>query len=122
MYANATYYTTEYLGTYQGDDLKKRLAQVADKVDSLTFNRIKGVGFENLTPFQQSVIQKVCCQLLDFEVENADLLATAVSSYSINGVSMQFGDSWNVVTMNGIAMNRSTYELLRQTGLTGRAI
>lgn len=32
----------------------------------------------------------------DFEYENADEINTILSSYSINGVSAQFGSSWNV--------------------------
>lgn len=60
--------------------------------------------------------------MADFMIENKDLIETALSSYSINGVSMNFGDSWNVVTMNGIAMKRSTFELLNQSGLTRKVI
>lgn len=124
MYADRSYYENQYLGVLGNsvDDLQRRLVDVSDKIDSLTYNRIKGVGFDNLTPFQRSVIKDVCCQIVDFEINNADVLDTIVSSYSINGVSMQFGDNWNVAVINGVAMKRSTLELLKQSGLMRGAI
>ena len=122
IYADEAFYKNEYLGTHTSEQLNRILKTASQHIDTLTFNRIVGVGFENLTPFQQSVIREVCCQMADFQIENKDLIETALSSYSINGVSMNFGDSWNVVTMNGIAMKRSTFELLNQSGLTRRVI
>ncbi|MBY5033895.1 hypothetical protein K6V78_02205 [Streptococcus gallolyticus] len=124
MYASPDYYKKTFVGVISADadDLDSKLESASDKIDMLTFNRIRGIGFDNLTTFQQEVIQKVCCQIVDFEEVNADLIATAVSSYSINGVSMQFGSNWNVVTEQGIAIYRKTYELLKQTGLTRRII
>ena len=53
----------------------------------------------------------------EFEYENADEISSILSSYSINGVSAQFGSSWNVFTDRGIAMKRDDYALLCQTGL-----
>lgn len=122
IYADEAFYKNEYLGTHNSENFNRILKTASQHIDTLTFNRIVGVGFENLTPFQQSVIREVCCQMADFQIENKDLIETALSSYSINGVSMNFGDSWNVVTMNGIAMKRSTYELLNQSGLTRKVI
>lgn len=122
IYADETFYKNEYLGTHTPEQLNRILKTASQHIDTLTFNRIVGVGFENLTPFQQSVIREVCCQMADFMIENKDLIETTVSSYSINGVSMAFGDNWNVVTSQGIALSRSTFELLKQSGLTRRVI
>ena len=74
----------------------------------------------NLTPFQQDLIREVVCQQADFETENADEINTVLQSYSINGVSMQFGNSWNVFTDKGVAMKRDVYAMLCQTGLCCR--
>lgn len=120
------YVTPEYYkGTYKGsivpeEDLEKVLRQASRHIDSLTYNRIEGRGFSNLTEFQQEVIQEVICQQADFEYENADEIDTILSSYSINGVSAQFGSSWNVFTDKGIAMKRDVYAKLSQTGLCCR--
>lgn len=119
MYVTAEYYKKGYGGQSISDDmLDKALAQASRHIDTLTFNRIRGVGFENLTSFQQYIIREVVCMQADFEVENEDELASVLSSYSINSVSASFGASWNVVTQQGVAMKRDVYALLSQTGLT----
>lgn len=121
-YVDETYYKENYLGTLDTEDLAKRLKEASQQVDMLTFNRIRGKGFDNLTSFQQSVIREVICQHVDFVYENQDMIDSVLQSYSINGVSMSFGQSWNIEVMNGVAMKRSTYELLKQTGLTRSVI
>ena len=106
-YATPEYYLKEY----------GALIQASRHVDSLTFNRIVGRGFSALSSFQRDLIREVVCQQADFETENADEISTVLQGYSINGVSAQFGSSWNVVTDKGVAMRRDTYALLCQTGL-----
>ncbi|MEY8357110.1 hypothetical protein AALB39_27720 [Lachnospiraceae bacterium 54-53] len=124
--AYASYVTPEYYKeTYKGstvpdDELEKALRQSSRHIDSLTCNRILGRKFSSLTEFQQEVIQEVICQQADFEYENDDEINTILSSYSINGVSAQFGSSWNVFTDKGIAMKRDVYAQLSQTGLCCR--
>ena len=120
-YASPGYYQGKYEGTLiEDDNLKKALVQASRHIDSLTYNRIVGRGFSNLTRFQQDIIQDVVCQQADFETENADEINSILSSYSINGVSAQFGSSWNVFTDKGVAMKRDLYALLCQTGLCCR--
>ena len=101
-------------------ELPGRLRQASRHIDFLTFNRIVDRGFHNLTPFQQEIIREVVCQQTDFEYENEDEISTVLSSYSINGVSAQFGSSWNVYADMGVAIRRDTYALLSQTGLCCR--
>lgn len=98
------------------------LRQASRHIDSLTYNRIVAAGFDNLTDFQQGIIKEVCCRQAQFEVENADIVDSVLSSYSINGVSMGFGAGWNIVTQNGVAMRRDVYALLEQTGLCCRLL
>lgn len=120
-YVNPEYYLDTYGGSLiPEDELKRALVQASRHIDSLTYNRIVGQGFSNLTSFQQDVVQEVVCQQADFEYENADEINTVLSSYSINGVSAQFGSSWNVFTEKGVAMKRDVYSLLSQTGLCCR--
>ena len=116
-----------YLGNYDGslipdEELDKALRQASRHIDSLTYNRIVGIGFSNLTSFQQEIIREVICQQADFEYENADEINTILQGYSINGVSAQFGSSWNVFTDKGVAMKRDVYALLSQTGLCCRIV
>lgn len=120
-YADATYYFNEYDGTIlTGENAERYLKQASRHVDSLTYNRIVGRGFSVLTDFQQDVIKEVVCKQAEFECENAEELESIFSSYSINGVSAQFGNSWNVFTDKGVAMRREVYTLLAQTGLCCR--
>lgn len=120
-YASPGYYQGKYEGIrIEDDNLKKALVQASRHVDSLTYNRIVGRGFSNLTQFQQDIIKDVVCQQADFETENADEINSVLSSYSINGISAQFGSSWNVFTDKGVAMKRDLYALLCQTGLCCR--
>ena len=99
------------------EKLEKALKQASRHIDSLTYNRIVGWGFSSLTEFQQEIIREVVCLQADFEYENADEINSVLSSYSINGVSAQFGSSWNVFMDKGVAMKRDVYALLQQTGL-----
>ncbi len=120
-YADAAYYLQEYGGgLIPEEELEKRLRIASHHVDSLTYNRIVSQGFSMLSKFQQETIREVVCQQADFEYENADEISTILQSYSINGVSAQFGSSWNVFMEKGVAMKRDTYTILVQTGLCCR--
>ena len=120
-YATPDYYLDQYEGSIvPEEELSKALKQASRHIDSLTYNRIVGQGFSTLTEFQQDVIREVVCQQADFETENEDEINTILQSYSINGVSAQFGSSWNVFTDKGVAMKRDVYALLCQTGLCCR--
>lgn len=120
-YASPDYYRTVYEGAAIPEEKQEQaLRQASRHIDSLTYNRIVGRGFSNLTRFQQDIIQDVVCQQADFETENADEINSILSSYSINGVSAQFGSSWNIFTDKGVAMKRDLYALLCQTGLCCR--
>ena len=120
-YVRKEEYTEIYNGSVIPDEeLEKALRQACRHIDSLTFNRIVAAGFDHLTAFQQETIKEVVCLQADFEYENADEINTILSSYSINGVSAQFGSSWNVFMEKGIAMKRDDYSLLMQTGLCCR--
>lgn len=120
-YVTPEYYRDTYKGsTVPADGLEKALQQASRHIDSLTYNRIVGQGFLSLTPFQQETVREVVCQQADFEYENTDEINTILQGYSINGVSAQFGSSWNVFTDKGVAMKRDVYALLSQTGLCCR--
>ena len=121
-YVTPEYYRDTYQdGAFEEDaELARYLRQASRHIDSLTYNRIVGRGFSNLTEFQQEIIREVVCHQAEFEYENADEISSVLSSYSINGVSAQFGSSWNVMTDKGIAMRRDDYAFLSQTGLCCR--
>ncbi len=120
-YADAEYYNQVFQGIALPEEAADRyLKQASRHIDTLTYNRIVGQGISALTPFQQEIVREVCCAQAEFEYQNKDIFDMILQGYSINGVSMQFGDSWNVTTQKGIPMRRDLYEQLCQTGLCCR--
>lgn len=122
-YVTVDFYMNRYNGTVlPSDKVERALFNASRHVDSLTFNRIRRIGWENLTSFQQTNIKESVCKLADFEYENEDLLESAVTGYSINGVSLNFGAGWSLHIENGVAIPQVIYSQLAQTGLTCRTI
>lgn len=111
----------KYKGDIPEDRLEQMLKNACRDIDSLTFNRIVKAGFENLTAFQQDIIKDVVRLHADFCYENAELLDSPLSAYSINGVSMSF-DKSSIVTTAGVTTSSSVYNLLMQTGLCYRGL
>lgn len=105
------------------DIAEQWLRRASRDIDTLTMNRIPARGgLDQLTPFQQEIVTEVCCRLAAFEAENAELLDSAVTSYSINGVSASFGDGCGVTVRSGVVLPAQLYRLLCQTGLCVRTV
>ncbi|MDO5402977.1 MAG: hypothetical protein Q4F11_06015 [Eubacteriales bacterium] len=122
-YADEEYYKNVYGGTSLPDgNIAKLLRDASRHIDTLTYNRIVGRGIGALTEFQQEVIRESVCRLAEFEYENEDMIQTVLQQYSINGTSMSFGASWNVYIQGGVAMKKSDYALLCQSGLCCRRL
>ncbi len=115
-YATITDYLEFGNGAIPQEQIEGRLRHASRQIDTLTYNRIVAAKFENLTEFQQGIIKESCCLLADFLYENADLLGSALNSYSVNGVSMSFGGV-TVDIINSVPIRRDIYALLTQSGL-----
>lgn len=123
MYADKEYYTETYGGSLIGEgELTRQLNKASRQIDTLTFCRIREIGFERLTAFQQDQIQYVTCLLADFIYENRDELESMLSSYGINGVSMTFSNGVNVTKVQGVMIRTDIYAELEKTGLCCRMI
>lgn len=122
-YADVSYYRDQYGGKMADEETEKAIFTASRHIDSMTFNRIVGKGFDNLTEFQQDIIRHVVCKQADFEKENEPLINSILSSYSLNGVSMGINtNGWNVTIRNGVVMQADTYSMLEQTGLCCRRL
>lgn len=120
-YADEEYYRNAFKGNAIPENMiDKYLRQASRHIDTLTYNRIVGRGISSLTSFQQDIVREVCCMQAEFEYQNKDIFDMILQGYSINGVSMQFGESWNVAIHKGVPMRRDIYEQLCQTGLCCR--
>lgn len=106
----------DYTGGIPSDESEQFLCDAQRVIDSLTYNRIVRRGFENLTSFQQELVREAVRKQADFAYENAEILSSPLSSYSINGVSIGF-DKSKVTEINNVTTTREVYGLLMQTGL-----
>ncbi len=123
MYADTTYYYEEYKGKIEDpDQLERYLEDASNDIDTLTYYRINRIGWDKLTDFQKEQIKRVCCKQADFKISNADVLESPLDSYSINGVSMGFGNSSYYGIHNGVPMENTTYRMLLATGLATNMI
>ena len=122
-YADEAYYRDVFKGSELPEgEASKYLKQASRHIDTLTYNRIVGQGISALTEYQQEIIQECCCEMAEFEYENQDMINSVLQSYAINGVSMSFGESWNMQIANGVAVKKDCYARLKSTGLTSRSI
>lgn len=123
MYADIEFYKNTYKGTLDDADIDKALQQAGRHIDTLTYNRIVAIGFENLTEYQQGIIKECECLMADWETDNADYINSMLSSYSLNGASMSFsGNSASAVVMNGVAVSRDIYSHLQKSGMCCRVL
>lgn len=119
MYVDLEYYKNTYCGKLPDEEAEKALKQASRHIDMLTYRRIAGVGFDNLSPFQQETVKEVCCMMADFESTNASMINSLINSYSINGASINFsGESANCRLVSGVVVQKDVYEMLNMTGLT----
>jgi hypothetical protein len=118
-YADADYYKYTYGGNVIPDEaLNSQLTKASDQVDSLTYNRIRAVGFDGLTPFQQGCIKKAVCSQADFNAQYGAYANMPLTGYSIGDVSLSLATE----KINGVATNRDVLQYLSQTGLTCRVV
>lgn len=121
-YVSAEEYKNLGYTTIPEGERAKTLKKASRHIDSLTYNRIVGKGFDGLTEFQQEIIKEVICNQADFEYDNQDMLDSILSSYSINGTSMTLESGWKLYIEQGVAIKMENYALLKQTGLCCRVL
>lgn len=93
--------------------------KAAEQIDSLTFNRIE---YDTLSDYQRKTIDRVHRRLTAFISENKEMIESYLNEYAINGVSMKFGNSWNLKVISGVAIPSDLYRLLMSTGFCYPAI
>lgn len=123
MYAGIEYYKNTYKGNLEDTEIEKALEKASRHIDTLTYNRIVAIGFDNLTEYQQGIIKECECLMADWETENADYINSMLSSYSLNGASMSFtGQSASATVVSGVAVSRDIYSHLQKCGLCTRSL
>lgn len=111
----------DYYNEFSGfitDKLINKLEKATDQINFLTYNRIIGIGFDNLTPFQQDKIKKAVCSHVDFIEKYGEYIDIPVSGFSAGSVSVTL----NTKKINGVTTTQEVINYLNQTGLTCRRL
>lgn len=118
-YVDATYYKDTFGGTIIPDaSLINKLERASDQVDSLTYNRIIGKSFDNLTEFQKDKVKKAICIHAEFMEQYGEYVDMPLNGFSAGSTSVSF----NANNINGIATTQEVINYLKQTGLTSRRL
>lgn len=118
-YVDSTYYKDIFGGTILLDvSINHNLERASDQIDTLTYNRINGKGFDNLTEFQKDKIQKAVCIHAEFVEQYGSYIDMPLSGFSAGSVSISF----NAQKVNGITTTQEVLNYLSQTGLTCRGL
>jgi len=119
MYATPEYYTDEYGGTLiSRDQITKKLKQASRDIDHLCFGRIKGKGFENLTTYQQDLIQHATCLQAEYLEQYGTYIHSPMKSYTAGSTRVELAN----VTCGGIATTQEIINLIEDTGLRCRVL
>ncbi len=124
LYVNKEYYSSTFSGkNIPEDDIEKYLELAQEKIDSITYNRIVAIGFENLTEFQKEKICRAICYQAEYifksgynNEDNRD-----ISSYSVLDISVSVDNSnANKTKAQRLNMSEIAYDLVHKTGLDGK--
>ena len=122
MYVDENYYFSDFDGELM-DDPEKYLALAQEKIDSITFNRIVYIGFDNLTEFQKDKVSKAICYEAEhiftdgYNNENTNDIA----SYNVLDISINVKEKTNKTQAEREDMCEIAYDLIKKTGLTNRS-
>lgn len=121
QYVTKEYYVNTFKGTtIPNDDIDKYLELAKEKIDEVTFNRIVGIGFNNLSSFQQENVQKAVCRQAEFYFENGVNSLSNVSSFSVLDISVNVDNATETEAQKA-GMDEFAYMCIKKTGLMGRS-
>lgn len=124
LYVDKEYYSNIFKGkTIPDEDIEKYLELAQEKIDSITYNRIVAIGFDNLTEFQREKISKAICYQAEYIFKNGynDEDNRDISSYSVLDISVSVNNSSsNKTKAQKLNMSEIAYDLVRKTGLDGK--
>lgn len=126
LYVDKEYYSNTFSGkNIPDEEIEKYLELAQEKIDSITYNRIVAIGFDNLTEFQKEKISKAICYQADYVFQNGynDENNRDVSSYSVLDISVSVDNSSdNKTVAQKINMSEIAYDLVHKTGLDGKVL
>lgn len=124
LYVDKKYYSDEFKGNEVPiDEIEKYLKLAQEKIDSITFNRIVAIGFNNLTKFQQEKIRDAICYQAEYIYENGynNEDNRDASSYSVLDISVSVDNSnSNKTIAQRKNMSEMAYDYVHKTGLDSK--
>lgn len=125
MYADFKFYIEEYLNNTDIEelsqkDIEKGLREAAYDIDNICYGRIRAIGFDNLSEYQQELIKMANCYQKDFKKQYGNYLDTPLAGYSAGDISLSFKNENK--SPNGIYGDKKVFDLLDRTGLTTRRL
>lgn len=121
LYVNEEYYSNEFDGNELPDEeIVKYLKLAQEKIDSITFNRIVALGFDNLTEFQKEKIKEAICYQAEYIYENGynNENNRDISSYSVLDISVsKDNSSGNKTIAQRNNISEIAYDYIHKTGL-----
>lgn len=126
MYVDIDYYIANRKSSEPDAECTKDIQELLDlaemKVDEVTFNRIRGIDFDNLTEFQRDKVRKAVCVQADYIQEYGGYTdgEPQIESYSVLDISVSVSGKQTAAERAGMAT--LAYKLLEQTGLMRRAL
>ena len=118
LYADSQYYSNIFKGCVLIDFKEKYLKLAQEKINSITFNRIVKIGFDNLTEFQQEKVREAICYQAEYIYMNGYNNGN-VSSYSVLDISVTV-DKSNKTAADRLYLSEEAYDAIHQTGLDCR--
>lgn len=124
LYVDEKYYSDNFNGKkIPEDEIEKYLQLAQEKIDSITYNRIVAIGFNNLTNFQREKIRDAICYQAEYiyvngynNEDNRD-----VSSYSVLDISVSVDNSnSNKTIAQSKNMSEMAYDYVHKTGLDSK--
>ena len=124
LYVSKEYYQETFKGNIPEKEIEENLKLAQNKIDRITFNRIVGIGFDNLTEFQKEKVRESICYQADYIFENGYNSEdnSDISSYSVLDISVnvQTKDNNSKTQAELENMSELAYDAIVQTGLTQR--
>lgn len=125
LYVNKEYYSNTFGGkNIPDEEIEQYLELAQEKIDSITYNRIVAIGFDNLTEFQKEKISKAICYQAEYIFQNGynDENNRDISSYSVLDISVSVDNSNNKTIAQKVNMSEIAYDLVHKTGLDGKVL
>lgn len=124
MLVNLEYYFDTYGGNVleNDDEALKALKNAEKQINVICGNRLNNGFLEDKAQHLIPLIQDIICEQAEFNTENKELIESALSQYSINGVSMKIEPSKSICQVSGIYTKNIIYQELAMYGLTYRGL